>query len=123
MAGMGVTAATAAKWTERIRDWRASGLSASQYVAGKEFEASTLRYWASRLKPASTATTAPTATTPRLVELVPRSRSRAQSPSPSPVARCESDLVIEVGAVRVRVGRGFDRELLADVVGVLGGTR
>jgi hypothetical protein len=33
------------------------------------------------------------------------------------------ELVVEVGAVRVRVGRGFDAELLREVVAAVSGAR
>jgi len=110
MSGNGVRAATAAKWSERIREWRGSGLTAAQFAEGKGFEASTLRFWAYRLKE-------PVAAAPRVVELVPKSRSSASCVSGSP------EILIEVGAARVRVCRGFDRELLAQVVDALGGVR
>jgi len=38
-------AETAAKWTERVRSWRASGASAASFAAGQGFAASTLRWW------------------------------------------------------------------------------
>ena len=41
---------TEAKWAERVREWRASGKTAEEFAAGFEYEVSTLRYWASRLK-------------------------------------------------------------------------
>ena len=98
---MAVLASTAALWSERVRAWRASGETASAYADGKGFAASTLRFWASRLNRMPSA--------PRIVQLVPR---------PALVA---AELLVEVGAARVRVGRGFDRELLADVVATLAG--
>ena len=103
-----MTAATAAKWSERIREWRGSGLTAAQFAEGKGFEASTLRFWAYRLKE-------PVASAPQVVELVPKSRRRTIAVG--------SELVIELGVARVRVGRGFDRELLLELVEVLGAAR
>jgi hypothetical protein len=41
---------TQEKWSERVHDWRASGKTAEEFAAAFEFEASTSRYWASRLK-------------------------------------------------------------------------
>ena len=41
---------TETAWAERVAAWRESGLSAARFASGKEFAASTLRYWASRLK-------------------------------------------------------------------------
>ena len=77
-------------------------MSATEFVRGRDFAASTLRYWASRLaRPA-----------PRFVRLT--------SAGTAAVAT-RSDLVVEVGGVRVRVAPGFDPALLAQVVGALGG--
>jgi hypothetical protein len=100
--GMGYTAETAAIWSERVRGWRASGLTATAYADGKGFAGSTLRFWANRLK------SAPVTSAPRVVQLVAR---RAEP---------EAEVVIEIGAARVRVRRGFDRALLAEVLGALG---
>jgi hypothetical protein len=41
---------TEAKWAERVWEWRRSGKTAEAFAEGREFEASTLGYWASRLK-------------------------------------------------------------------------
>jgi putative endopeptidase len=43
-------AGTQARWAERVQAWRASGKTAEEFATGLNFEASTLRYWASRLK-------------------------------------------------------------------------
>jgi hypothetical protein len=101
-----VKATTKEKWTERVRAWRASGQDASAFAAGKEFEASTLRWWASRLGREER---------PRIVAVVRRARS--------PVT--PGDIVVEVGGARVRVTPGFDGALLAEVVRALslGGER
>jgi hypothetical protein len=101
--GTGYTAATAAVWSDRVRAWRASGETASQFAEGKGFAGSTLRFWATRLK------AAPAAPLPRIVQLVPRR------------AEAGPELLIEVGAARVRVQRGFDRELLVEIVTALSG--
>lgn len=100
--GMGYTPETAAIWSERVGAWRASGLTAAAYAEGRGFAGSTLRFWANRLK------TAPVLSAARVVQLVAR---RAEP---------ETELVIEVGAARVRVRRGFDHALLAEVLGALG---
>ena len=42
--------ATQTKWAERVQAWRASGKTADEYASAFAFQASTLRYWASRLK-------------------------------------------------------------------------
>lgn len=98
-----MTAATERIWTERVQAWRESGATADEFAEGKGFAPATLRFWASRLGRRAPA--------PRLVQLVPKTTQVVE-----PVA---SSLEIAIGDARVRVGRGFDRELLADVVGVL----
>ncbi|MBK7400385.1 MAG: hypothetical protein IPJ34_30060 [Myxococcales bacterium] len=48
----------------------------------------------------------PSPPTPRIVQLITRPATRPE-------------LVVEVGGARIHVGRGFDRELLVDVVSAL----
>jgi hypothetical protein len=115
---------TEAKWTERVREWRASGKSAEAFADGREFEPTTLRYWASRLKlPASTTTPDVARAAPKAsvaMARVVRRRNRSVATS-STVGRAE--LAIAIGAARITVGRGFDAELLRSVVAALGGGR
>jgi hypothetical protein len=49
----GMTKETEAKWVERIREWRASGLSAKEFAATRGCEASTLSWAASQLRGAT----------------------------------------------------------------------
>ncbi|MBK6534147.1 MAG: hypothetical protein IPF99_32645 [Deltaproteobacteria bacterium] len=97
----GAVPSTAQRWRERVGAWRASGLTAEAFASGKAFSASTLRWWSSRLGRAPSVP---------FLELVPRPAVAPESPR---------DLVIEVGAARVRVAPGFDPTLLAAVVRVL----
>ena len=97
-------AATKQQWAERVRAWRASGEEASAFAAGRGYEASTLRWWASRLGRDEAL---------RIVPVVTR--------APSSEARV--DIIVEVGGARVRVTSGFDGALLAQVVRALGGAR
>ncbi len=103
LARMAVLASTAAWWSERVRAWRPSGETASEYAAGNGFAASTLRFLARRLNRMPS--------TPCIVQLGPRP------------ALAVSELLVEVGAARVRVGRGCDHELLADVVAAFWGAK
>jgi hypothetical protein len=98
------TPQTEALWQERVRAWREEGVTAEAFAAGKPFAASTLRYWASRLNRMEQ---------PRFLRVIPRAAST------SDVAKAE--LLVEVGGVRIRVARGFDGVLLADVVRALSG--
>ena len=110
---------TETKWVERVRAWRASGQTASEFAQGREFEASTLRYWASRLRKEGAPTprgSAPTVTVTR----APRVRLLRVTPTAA-VAR--EPLVVSVGAARIEVRAGFDRALLGELVDALGGSR
>jgi hypothetical protein len=41
---------TETKWSERVREWKASGKTAKDFVEGRDFKASTLVHWASCLR-------------------------------------------------------------------------
>jgi len=114
---------TEAKWTDRVREWRASGKSAEAFAEGQQFEASTLRYWASRLKryaPTTTPDVAPAAPQPTVtMARVVRRRGR---PAAAGAAR-PTELAIAIGGARIVVGHGFDAELLRAVVAALGDCR
>jgi hypothetical protein len=98
-----VKATTRQKWAEHVRAWRASGEEAAAFAAGKGFQASTLRWWASQLGREEPV---------RLVPVVAR-----------PSRGAVGEVVVEVGGARVRVTSGFDSVLLAQVVRALGGER
>jgi transposase len=97
-------------WSERVRDWRASGKSAEEYAEGREFKASTLRYWASHLRRVTSAEAAATVREApiRMVQVVSR-------PTAAAIA-----LEVHVGPARVVVRQGFDPGLLRQVVEALG---
>jgi transposase len=115
---------TEAKWAERVREWRSSGKTAEAFAEGRQFEASTLRYWASRLKvsavtgqaDASRPAPKPTVAMARVV----RGRGTRRA---ADVRTGGGEIAISVGAARITVGRGFDPVLLRDVVVALGGAR
>lgn len=103
---------TAAKWNERVRDWRASGKTAEAFAVGQNFEPTTLRYWASRLK--TEAASKPSTPMARVVRVGPRAlRDSAGG----------SGLEVAVGDARIVVRRGFDAELLRQVAAALGAAR
>lgn len=108
VAGMTTSTATTNEslWAERVRAWRASGEPVAHFVRGRGYSASALRSWAQRLGPVEPS--------PRFLRVVP------SKPAPAPGAL---EMVLEVGAVRVRVAPGFDPALLAEVVRALGGGR
>ncbi len=106
--------ATQSKWSERVRDWRASGRSASDYAEGKDFAAATLVWWSSRLRSETTgkeeAASAASDSQVRMARVV-----RTTRPS--------SSLTVRVAGADIDVRAGFDRALLGEVVEALGGGR
>jgi hypothetical protein len=108
-------------WSERVADWRSSGLTSKKFCEGREFTAGGLRHWAHLLGRDSKVPLAEGGT--RLARVVrvasPRKAGRAGSPS----ARCQETatggLVVEYGQARVAVSVGFDRSTLAAVLDVL----
>ncbi len=121
--------ATQERWAERIREWRESGLSAEDFARGKDYEGSSLRWAASQLQVASAS--------PGEAPPSARSRSRRRAvsrlavptgappflPVRSVAAKTEAtEMIVEVGDVRIRVRRGVDVSLLGDVVRALGGS-
>lgn len=102
---------TETKWSERVRDWRASGKSAEEYAEGRGFKGSTLRYWASNLRRVAPAA-AEASPGPARVPMLRVVRRAASIPATIEVA---------VGGARVVVREGFDGALLRQVIAALGG--
>lgn len=96
-------------WLERVREWRASGLSAPEFARERGFAAATLRWWSSRLVRVARVERQ----TVRMARVVPAAR-RAASSAP---------LTVRVGMVQVDVRAGFDPALLRALVEALGGWR
>jgi hypothetical protein len=101
---------TESKWAERVREWKASGRTASEFAEGREFKASTLVYWASCLRRGRVGAIAPKKRQPR-VRMARVVRSRAG---------VDDSIEVAVGAARVVVRAGFDEALLRQVVKALG---
>lgn len=110
---MGGMTGTETKWAERVADWKASGQTASAFCKGKDFSASGLRYWISRL---GKGRSEPGAAKPevRLARVVRGARSGGAAETP---------ILIEAGGARLGVRRGFDPETLRAVLEVLGVAR
>jgi hypothetical protein len=104
-----MTKATEEKWRTRVAEWRESGMTAEEFASGRGFEASTLRFWSSRLRHVEETSSAsePTVAMARVVRA-------------SPVAR-DAGIEVVVGGARVVLTAGFDAELLREVVAALGG--
>lgn len=113
-------------WSERVSEWRSSGLSSPAFCTGKSFTAGGLRYWAHRLQKEECAQPAPSKV--RMARVVrtsslERGSARARAPRSSPVTSApavDSALIIELGEARVSVRPGFDKPTLASVLDVLG---
>jgi hypothetical protein len=111
-----------ARWSDLVRAWRASGMTARAFGRERKISDSSLRWWAAQLeKRTGAAAPAP-----------PRGSSRSSSPSPASIAiarvvrpgeplPAEDDAMIAVvvGQVRIAVRRGFDPSVLRDVVRAL----
>lgn len=94
-----MTQTTRTKWAERVKRWKASGQSAETFAEGAGFKPGTLRWWSSELK-----REAPS----MFVDATSLVSSAA-----------DTALVLEVGAVRIRVSHGFDATLLREVLAAL----
>jgi hypothetical protein len=97
--------ATEAKWAARVEAWSKSGESATGFAEGKEFSASALRYWKSRLR------------------RMERGRDEvriARVVRTAPAAAVDTPIVVELGRARIGVRRGFDGETLRAVLELLG---
>jgi ABC-type amino acid transport substrate-binding protein len=104
---------TETKWSGRVREWKATGKTAAEFSTGRGFAASTLRYWASRLRHPERYS-AVGATAARRIRMV--------RVTPAPTRR-EETLDVVIGAARVVVRTGFDGALLREVVDALGGAK
>jgi hypothetical protein len=100
--------ATEAKWTERVREWKASGKALHEFAAGQSYKASSLGWWAWQLrKRASKGGAAGKGI--RLAQVVRRAPPQKES----------SPMVLEVAGTRIAIQHGFDAELLGRVVRTL----
>ena len=83
-----------------VQGWRASGESMARYAARRGYAETSLRNWAAAAEESWSGA-------PGLVRLVVASPVR------------DGEVVVEVGAARIRVGATFDAELLRAVVAAL----
>ena len=108
------------KWVERIRQWKESGKPAEEFAAGQPYKASTLKWRAAELRRSAEGGArygkggAPAGAI-RMARVVSRGRAGT--------AGSESGVVIEVSGARISLSRGFDAELLTEVVRALGAAR
>ena len=107
---------TVAKWSARVAAWRASGLTARMFCEGKGYTANGLRCWSSRLRKLQSEVGAQKEAAPKGVRI-------ARLVRVPKAAEAETPIVIEVGGTHVCVRRGFDSEVLRELLNVLGGSR
>jgi hypothetical protein len=93
------------KWAARVVQWRSSGLSAPMFCRDKDFTATALRYWGTRLKRTGVSKEV------RLARIVSTGDPMVQ----------DTAIVIEAGVLRIGVRRGFDPEVLRAVLMVVAG--
>jgi hypothetical protein len=108
------------KWLERIRLWKASGETAEAFAVGQPFKASTLKWRAAELRRAAEGGERygkdhAVKGSIRLARVVSRARHGAPTQG--------GGVVVEVSGARISLSRGFDAELLTDVVRALGAAR
>ena len=131
-----MTKQTREKWQERIRQWRASGKTAADFVADKDFQAASLRWAVSQLDGADDVRLS---TAPSARPAARRGAVRASTPATGPLKApaflpvrvrpshppsSGDEMIVEVDGARIRVGRGADMALLGDVLRALrGGAR
>lgn len=103
---------TAAVWSERVRAWRASGLSATDFARPEGYRGKTLSWWASELKrrERDKASVVPKVSMARV-----RVRRRP--------ADHDATISVVVAGAQIAVRRGFDAVLLREIVSALGGPR
>lgn len=93
------------EWARRVAAWRRSGETAAEFARGRDFAASTLRWWSSQLgrvaEPEASSMT------------VAMIRVQRDAPRDTAVA------VVELEDAVVRVARGADEATLAALFGAL----
>jgi hypothetical protein len=105
-------------WRERVAAWQASGKTSDAFSIGTGFTGQQLRRWSSRLgKVAAQGGEVKGAAGAIRLALVRRGRPKGSKASPERVE--PKPLRLEIGPVRITVERGFDREVLATVLGLL----
>lgn len=108
------------EWLERVVAWRKSGQSAARFCEGASYDASSLRTWSSRLGREGKVARAPLGRRSTRGRRAEASFARVVTcPERAPRSAASATLVVAIGASRIEVGAGFDRELLRSLVAVL----
>lgn len=106
-----------AVWAKRITEQMVSGERATKWCTQRNLSIHSFRYWRKRLE----ALPRNGAETIRWLELVPDSSATLpRKPTPSvPVHELVAALIIRIGGAAIEVRKGFDPDLLRDVVQAL----
>ena len=94
-------------WTQRITDYRNSGMTASNWCEDNEIILSQLRYWLLKFKKENTSTES-NGTNWVSVDL-----------SNSPSNTKEKTISIKIGLATIELNKGFDKEVFTEAVKVL----
>jgi hypothetical protein len=109
---------TTETWVARVAEWKASGERAETFSRRGGYAASTLRWWASKLKRDMTTSATAPAATPPAVTLARVVRTPAAEAAPEVPSRAIVLEVVDAG-VRIAIEPGADPTTLAMVLGVL----
>ncbi|MCK6572445.1 hypothetical protein L6V77_15260 [Myxococcota bacterium] len=113
--------ATPTTWKRRVAQWKASGLTAAEFAADRGYAPATLKWWSSRLNTGSVREEAHAPSDrPALTLPLARLVVRREGSSSAGESATETPITLEVGAVRLAVRRGFDAEVLRQLLAVLG---
>jgi hypothetical protein len=99
------------EWPARVSAWRASGKSAPEFCADKDYSATTLYWWASRLK--RDGQPKPRHKPMRLARVVRKAPDEASKHAP---------IVLQIGPARLEIGLGADQTTLSNLLLALAGT-
>ena len=109
---------SASEWSKRVKQWRDSGKSAEEFALMRGWKPTTLKWWSSELQRRKSRLES--------VQLVPVSvvdevrRAEQKHPvMPRVDDGARRGIAVELRGARIRVERGFDVELLRQVVDAL----
>lgn len=107
------------EWDVRVKEWRASGMSAEAYSESRGFSASRLRIWARKLGDKGRGREVGLKLVP--VTVVPPSQREAESGRGHGTGqtRVRGSMVVEWAGIRVEASPQADRGVLLEVLGVL----
>lgn len=109
-------------WKSRVAAWQASGKTAGEFGRERGWNVGSLQAWAWRLSATTERTSAAgsnRATSGEAEAVMPRMALVTATATSTPPRA----MVVEVHGARLVVERGFDAELLREVVRALGGKR